>query len=71
MESYRLADPSSSAAFRSRSFSVCFVWRSLYPGAYAEHLTWASILIFLLTHGAGPWSLDRLAGLESEETGRD
>jgi hypothetical protein len=28
-------------------------------------------LIFLLTHGAGPWSLDRLVGLESEETGRE
>lgn len=43
----------------------------LYPSAYAAHLTWASILIFLLTHGAGPWSLDRLVGLESEETGRE
>ena len=36
----------------------------VYPSAYAEHLTWASILIFLLTRGAGPWSLDRLLGLE-------
>jgi putative oxidoreductase len=36
----------------------------VYPSAYAEHLTWASILIFLLTRGAGPWSLDRLVGLE-------
>ncbi len=43
----------------------------VYPSAYAEHLTWASILIFLLTQGAGPWSLDRLVGLESEETGRE
>jgi putative oxidoreductase len=41
----------------------------VYPSAYAEHLTWASILIFLLTHGAGPWSLDRLVGLESEKPG--
>ena len=38
--------------------------RFVYPSAYAEHLTWASILIFLLTRGAGPWSLDRLLGLE-------
>jgi putative oxidoreductase len=43
----------------------------VYPSAYAEHLTWASILIFLLTRGAGPWSLDRLVGLEPGETGRE
>jgi putative oxidoreductase len=42
----------------------------VYPRAYAEHLTWASILIFLLTRGAGPWSLDRLLGLEPGEAGR-
>jgi len=36
----------------------------VYPSAYAEHLTWASILVFLRTRGAGPWSLDRLVGLE-------
>lgn len=36
----------------------------VYPGAYAEHLTWASILAFLLTRGAGAISLDRLLGLE-------
>src|SRR5438445_7943985 len=30
----------------------------VYPSAYAEHLPWASIFIFLLTRGAGPWSLD-------------
>jgi putative oxidoreductase len=36
----------------------------VYPSAYAEHLTWGSILIFLLTHGAGALSLDRLLGLE-------
>lgn len=40
----------------------------VYPGAYSEHLTWASILIFLLTRGAGPWSLDRLLGLEPRES---
>jgi putative oxidoreductase len=42
----------------------------VYPGAYAEHLTWASILVFLLTRGAGPWSLDRLVGLEPGASGR-
>ena len=32
----------------------------VYPNAWPEHLTWASILIFLLTRGAGSISLDRL-----------
>jgi putative oxidoreductase len=36
----------------------------VYPNAYSEHLTWASILLFLLTRGAGRWSLDHLLGLE-------
>ena len=38
----------------------------VYANAYAEHLTWASILLFLLTRGAGPWSLDKALGLEPE-----
>jgi len=42
----------------------------VYPNAYAEHLTWASILIFLLTRGAGPWSLDRVVGLEPGDSRR-
>jgi putative oxidoreductase len=36
----------------------------VYPGAYAEHLTWGSILFFLLTRGGGAWSLDHVFGLE-------
>jgi putative oxidoreductase len=40
----------------------------VYPNAYAEHLTWASLLLFLLTRGAGPWSLDRALGLEPSST---
>jgi putative oxidoreductase len=36
----------------------------VYPSAYSEHLTWGSILIFLLTRGGGPISCDRLFGLE-------
>jgi putative oxidoreductase len=36
----------------------------VYPGAYAEHLTWGSILLFLLTRGGGLWSVDRAIGLE-------
>ena len=31
----------------------------VYPNAWPEHLTWASILIFLLTRGGGPLSIDR------------
>jgi putative oxidoreductase len=38
----------------------------VYPNAYAEHLTWASILLFLLTRGGGPWSLDKAVGFEPE-----
>ena len=36
----------------------------VYPNAYSEHLTWGSILLFLLTRGPGLFSLDRLLGLE-------
>jgi len=36
----------------------------VYPNAWADHLTWGSILIAILTRGAGAASLDRLLGLE-------
>ena len=36
----------------------------VYPDAWPEHLVWGSILLFLLTRGAGALSLDRLIGLE-------
>ena len=39
----------------------------VYPNAWADHLTWGSILIALLTRGAGAASLDRLFGLERPE----
>ena len=32
----------------------------VYPDALPEHVVWASILLFLLTRGAGPISLDHL-----------
>ena len=32
----------------------------VYPNAWPEHLTWFSILVFLLTRGPGALSLDRL-----------
>ena len=43
---------------------IAVIQTFVYPNAYAEHLTWASILFFLLTRGAGPWSVDRAIGLE-------
>ena len=33
----------------------------VYPQAWTDNLLWGSILIFLLTRGAGTWSLDHLA----------
>lgn len=43
---------------------IAVIQTFVYPGAYAEHLTWASILLFLLTRGGGAWSVDRAIGLE-------
>ena len=36
----------------------------VYPSAWPEHLVWGSILLFLLTRGAGALSLDRVIGIE-------
>lgn len=36
----------------------------VYPQAWPEHLVWGSILVFLLTRGAGALSLDHALGLE-------
>jgi putative oxidoreductase len=50
---------------------IAVIQTFVYPDAYAEHLTWASILIFILTRGAGPWSVDRTMGLEpADSSGR-
>ena len=32
----------------------------VYPENWVEHLTWATMLLFLLTRGPGPISIDRL-----------
>ena len=32
----------------------------VYPLAYPTHLLWATLLLYLLARGPGPWSLDRL-----------
>jgi len=39
----------------------------VYPQAWPEHLVWGSILLFLLTRGAGAISVDRALGLERPE----
>ena len=36
----------------------------VYPHSWSDHLIWGSILLFLLTRGAGTVSLDWLFGLE-------
>jgi putative oxidoreductase len=35
----------------------------VYPAAWATHLSWAGLLLYLAGRGAGPWSLDRLLGI--------
>ena len=49
---------------------IVVIQTTVYPNAYAEHLTWASLLLFLLTRGGGPFSLDRLLGLEPADSER-
>ena len=39
----------------------------VYPSAWADHLTWGSILLAVLTRGAGAASMDRLIGLEGRD----
>jgi putative oxidoreductase len=48
---------------------IVVIQTTVYPNAYAEHLTWASLLLFLLTRGGGPFSLDRVLGLEPTDSG--
>ena len=35
----------------------------VYPAAWATHLSWAGLLLYLAGRGAGTWSLDRLLGI--------
>jgi putative oxidoreductase len=39
---------------------IAVIQTFVYPNAWTEHLVWASILVFLLTHGPGMLSLDYL-----------
>ena len=34
----------------------------VYPDAWPTHLSWAGLLLPLIAHGGGQWSLDRLLG---------
>lgn len=36
----------------------------VYPDAWPTHLSWAVLMLYLIGRGAGPWSLDRVAGLK-------
>lgn len=36
----------------------------VYPDAWPTHLSWAALMLYLIGRGAGPASLDRLAGLK-------
>ena len=36
----------------------------VYPDAWPTHLTWATLLAYLVARGPGPWSLDRRIGLD-------
>jgi putative oxidoreductase len=40
----------------------------VYPQAWPEHLVWSSILVFLLTRGPGAISLDRMIGMEPQDS---
>jgi putative oxidoreductase len=35
----------------------------VYPEAWATHLSWAGLLLYLAGRGAGAWSLDRAIGI--------
>ena len=35
----------------------------VYPDAWPTHLTWATAMLYLIAHGGGRWSLDRVLKL--------
>jgi putative oxidoreductase len=39
---------------------IAVIQTFVYPEAWTDHLLWASMLVFLLTRGAGALSLDHL-----------
>ncbi|MET3709347.1 putative oxidoreductase [Sphingomonas trueperi] len=40
----------------------------VYPDAWPTHLSWAGLLLPLIAAGPGAWSLDRLIGLDGQDT---
>ena len=36
----------------------------VYPDAWPTHLTWATLMLYLMSRGARPVSLDRALGLK-------
>jgi putative oxidoreductase len=44
---------------------IAVIQMFVYPNAWSDHLLWASILVFLLTRGAGAISLDHLVARRS------
>jgi putative oxidoreductase len=50
---------------------IAVIQTFVYPNAWSEHLTWGSILLFLLTRGGGAISLDWLFGLEPTHTDKE
>jgi putative oxidoreductase len=48
---------------------VAVIQTLVYPQAWVEHLLWASVLLFLLTRGAGALSLDNLITRKSPALG--
>ena len=39
----------------------------VYPHAWPTHLSWAGLLLALVSRGGGAWSLDHLLGLEARD----
>ncbi|HXQ40439.1 MAG TPA: DoxX family protein [Candidatus Udaeobacter sp.] len=39
---------------------IAVIQTFVYPENWVEHLTWAAMLVFILTRGPGPISIDRL-----------
>jgi putative oxidoreductase len=50
---------------------ILIIQAFVYPDAWTDHLLWGSILVLLLTRGAGPFSVDaviaRSTGFRSGE----
>jgi len=57
--------PAALALFGMTSVIEIFV----YPDAWPTHLSWAGLLLPLISLGGGRWSLDRLLGIEPPNPG--